>query len=115
MKQFIHTPQHMRTNRILPGHGRSARKGTDAIPGVDRAERQARRYGWTNHQADRRRAYGWGSSFGLLGAILALALMALTATGPNESVFDRPATTPVVQVSETTPQASEADEPVWRG
>lgn len=113
MKQFIHTPQHMKTNRILPGHGQSSSPRTDALPGVDRAERQARRYGWTNHQASRRRAYGWGSSFGLLGAILALALMALTATGPNESIFDRPAEASVVQVSETAPQT--ADAPVWRG
>lgn len=115
MKPIFHTPQHMKTNRILPGHGQAARRAENTVPGVDNNERQSRRYGWTDFQANRRRSYGIGGSFGLVGAILALALMLFAVTGPNESVFDRPADTqtPAVQVVDTPP--AQANAPVLKG
>lgn len=113
MKPFIHMPQHFKSNRILPGHGRAARRTDTAIPGIDHTERQARRYGWTDRQANRRRAYGIGGSFGLIGALLALTLAVFAAMGPNVNVLDRPADSPVAQVSETAPLTTDA--PVWRG
>jgi len=89
MKQFIHTPTHLKTHRILPGHALTARF-TDAtpLPGVDRTERQARRRAWTNYRADQRFQYGLGGSVGLIGAALALVVMFFAALGPRPNVLD---------------------------
>ncbi len=92
MKQFIHKPQHLKTHRILPGHGNGSRfAGKTALPGVDREERKARRRGWTDRQAERRIRYGVGGSVGLAGAALALVVMFFAALGPRANVLDVPA------------------------
>lgn len=106
MKQFIYVPTHLKTKRIIPGHGRGARGTSDAIPGVNRQERQARRTGWTEKQAHRRHVYGMGGSLGLIGAMLALVLTLFAAMGPNANVLDRPADTPSVELVDTAPTPS---------
>ena len=105
MKAIYHTPNSLKSNRILPGHGHGARRTENDVPGVSAVERRARRYGWTDFRAHRRRSYGIGGSFGLIGAILALMLMLFAATGPSESVFHRPADRPTspVQVVDAAP------------
>lgn len=101
MKPFIHTPTHLKSHRILPGHGRAVRGTTYAIPGVDRSERQARRSNWTETQAQRRRTYGLGGSIGLVGAMLALMITLLAAMGPNTNVLDRSVPVPSVELVDT--------------
>lgn len=112
MKQFIHKPQHLKTHRILPGHGHGSRFTSDAaLPGVDRDEGKARRSTWTDRQAERRFQYGRGSSIGLAGAVLALALTLAAALGPRANVLDVPdvpAETPVHLVAAPTTAASTA-------
>jgi hypothetical protein len=89
MKQFIHTPTHLKTHRILPGHALKTRFAqATPLPGVDRAERQARRRAWTNYRADQRFQYGLGGSVGLIGAALALVVMFFAALGPRANVLD---------------------------
>lgn len=107
MKQFIYVPTHLKTSRILPGHGHGIRGTSDAIPGVDRYERQARRTGWTEMQAHRRHVYGTGGSLGLVGAVLVLMLTLAAAMGPNTNVLDRPTTTPSIELVDTAPAAAE--------
>ncbi len=89
MKSFIHTPTRLKTHRILPGHAHTTHL-IDAmpLPGVDRAERQARRRAWTNYRADQRFQYGLGGSVGLIGAALALVVMVFAALGPRPNVLD---------------------------
>lgn len=106
MKQFIHVPTHLKTNRILPGHGRSARGTADAIPGVNRNERQARRAGWTERQAHRRHVYGTGGSLGLVGAVLVLMLTLMAAMGPSVNVLDRSMAESAVELVDTVPATS---------
>lgn len=103
MKQFIHTPTHIRTKRIMPGHGRGTRGSSAPIPGVDRSERQARRVGWTEMQAHRRHVHGMGNGLGLAGAMLALVLTLFAAMGPNANVLDRSSAEPTVQLVDQTP------------
>jgi hypothetical protein len=107
MKQFIHTPTHLKTHRILPGHARTSRfDEATSLPGVDRAERQARRRAWTNYRADQRFQYGLGGSIGLIGAALALVVMFFAALGPRPNVLDATAyVTPAetVQTIDTAP------------
>ena len=89
MTQFIHRPQHLTTHRILPGHGTGSRfTNTTPLPGVDRAERQARRRAWTNYRANRRFQYGVGGSAGLIGAALVLVLMFFATMAPRTNVLD---------------------------
>lgn len=89
MKQFIHTPTHLKTHRILPGHARTPRFAeATPLPGVDRAERIARRRAWTTYRADQRFQYGLGGSVGLIGAALALVVMVFAALGPRPNVLD---------------------------
>lgn len=111
MKQFIHVPTHLKTNRIMPGHGRTARGTGAPIPGVDRTERRARRAGWTDAQAKRRRQYGLGGSIGLIGAMLALVLTIFAALGPNTNVLDRPANPPTIELVTTQPADTPTDTP----
>lgn len=106
MKQFIHTPRHLTTRRILPGHAHGARfTGSTALPGIDRNEREARRSTWTDRQAARRFQYSVGGSFGFAGALLALAITLLAALGPRPNVLDttadaaRIATVPLVDAA----------------
>lgn len=106
MKQFIHKPQHLKTHRILPGHGNGSRfTDKTPLPNVDRTERQARRHGWTDRQAERRIRYGVGGSIGLVGAVFALVVMLLAAIGPRANVLDTPAPE-TVQVVDVAPGAS---------
>jgi hypothetical protein len=109
MKQFIHTPKHLKTHRILPGHALNTRfTDTTPLPGVDRAERQARRRAWTNYRADQRFQYGLGGGVGLMGAALALIVMFFAALGPRPNVLDATAhATPgeTVQTVDTAPAA----------
>jgi hypothetical protein len=106
MKQFIHVPTHIKTKRIMPGHGRSTRGTSAPIPGVDRVERRARRTGWTEKQAHRRHVYGMGGSLGLIGAMLALVLTLFAAMSPNANVLDRPSAEPTVELVDTAPAPS---------
>lgn len=108
MNTFIHMPRHFNTNRILPGHGRAARRRTSAIPGVDRNERIDRRRGWTDAQARRRHAYGRGGHIGLVGALLALTMTVFAALGPNANVLDRPSDAPAVHLVDAAPSAPTA-------
>lgn len=107
MNAFVHVPQHLKTNRILPGHGRTPRRYAP-LPGVNPSERASLRRGWTETQARRRRAYGRGGSIGLVGAMLALAITALVAMGPNANVLDRSTDEPAVQLVEAVPAAPAA-------
>lgn len=112
MQQYIYIPTHLKTKRILPGHGHAARGASDAIPGVNRHERQARRTGWTEMQAHRRHVYGTGGSLGLAGAVLVLMLTLAAAIGPSANVLDRPATTPSIELVDTAPAAPEGTDAV---
>jgi hypothetical protein len=109
MKQFIYVPTHLKTKRIMPGHGHSPRGTSDAIPGVNRHERQARRVGWTETQAHRRHVYGMGGSLGLVGAMLVLMLTLAAAMGPNANVLDRPADTSSVELVDAQPANTKDD------
>jgi hypothetical protein len=106
MKQFIYIPKHLKTNRIMPGHG-NATRGTGApIPGVDRDERRARRSGWTETQAHRRHVYGTGNGLALMGAMLALMITLFAAMGPNANVLDRPNAAPTTELVDAAPAPS---------
>ena len=106
MKQFIYIPKHLKTNRIMPGHGNGARNTSAPIPGVDRSERQARRTGWTETQAHRRHVYGTGNGLALMGAMLALVISLFAAMGPSANVLDRPATAPTTELVDAAPTTS---------
>jgi len=109
MKQFIYVPNHLKTKRIMPGHGHGARGTSDPIPGVSRQERQGRRTGWTERQAHRRHVYGMGGSLGLVGAMLALVLTLFAAMSPNANVLDRPNAVPSIELVDTAPTAPVSD------
>lgn len=110
MKQFIHRPRHLKTHRILPGHGQRARfTSNGTLPDVDRDERTARRHTWTDRQAARRAQYGRGNRIGLAGAVLALVLALSAALGPHVNVLDasnRPGAEPAHLVAAPAPIAS---------
>ncbi len=103
MKPFIYVPTHLKTKRIMPGHGHGTRGTSNAISGVNRHERQARRTGWTELQAHRRHVYGTGGSLGLVGAVLALVLALFAAVSPNAHVLDRPSAEPSIELVDTAP------------
>jgi len=110
MKQFIHTPTHLKTHRILPGHAHTSRfPAATPLPGVDRAERQARRRAWTNYRADQRFQYGLGGSVGLIGAALALVVMLFAALGPRPNVLDATAHAAPVETVQPVSAAPAAD------
>jgi hypothetical protein len=112
MQQYIYIPTHLKTKRIMPGHGHAARGTSDAIPGVNRHERQARRTGWTEMQAHRRHVYGTGNGLALMGAMLALMITLIAAIGPSANVLDRPAADSSVELVDTTPAATERTDAV---
>ena len=110
MKQFIHTPQHLRTHRILPGHAHTSRfADATPLPGVNRTERQARRRAWTNYRADQRFQYGLGGSVGLVGAALALVVMVFAALGPRPNVLDATAHAAPAETVQTVDTAPAVD------
>jgi hypothetical protein len=110
MKQFIHTPKHLKTHRILPGHGTGSRfTHTAPLPGVDRAERIARRSVWTTYRAEQRFQYGVGGSAGLIGAALVLIIMVAAAMAPRTNVLDTTAEATPVEVVQSVDAAPTAD------
>lgn len=110
MKQFIHTPNHLKTHRILPGHASGSRfTSTTPLPGVDRAERIARRSVWTNYRADQRFQYGVGGSAGLIGAALVLIIMFFATMAPRTNVLDTTADAIPVEVVQSADIAPAAD------
>jgi hypothetical protein len=118
MKQFIHTPTRLKTHRILPGHARGPRfTNTTPLPGVDRAERIARRSVWTNYRADQRFQYGLGGSAGLIGAALVLVLMFFATMAPRTNVLDATADAAPVETVQTVDAAPapEADATALEG
>jgi len=110
MKQFIHTPTHLKTHRILPGHAHGPRfTNTTPLPGVDRAERLARRSVWTNYRADQRFQYGLGGSAGLIGAALVLVLMFFATMAPRTNVLDATADAVPVETVQAVDAAPTTD------
>lgn len=109
MKQFIYVPKHLKTNRIMPGHGNAVRGTGDPIPGVDRNERRARRTGWTETQAHRRHVYGTGNGLALMGAMLALMISLFAAMGPSANVLDRSTAEPTTELVDTAPTVPASD------
>ena len=111
MKSFSRLPKSLSSKsqtsrRFLPGHaGASRATSATVLPGVDPAERRARRRPWTNFRAEQRARFGLRDHLGLAGAALALALMLSTALAPRANVLDASAHVPTAGAVEVVDEA----------
>lgn len=88
MNYFIHTPQLLRTHKLLPGHGHSPRRN-NALPGVNSDERKARRSVWTAAHGRRQESQRRVGQASFIGALLAMALVTLMALTSSTGALER--------------------------